>query len=136
MSGVRENVMGGALFLNYPQSLGDEHSFSALISINVNASLVVVSAWLLLRTTAAGLISPLHIKIYPPSLWDNGYIWWAGVECERLSWGSLFLDYLQSLGDEHSFSALISITVKILLLSSPHGSCCEPPRRSSSHPCI
>ena len=51
------------------------------------------------------------IKIYPPSLWDNGYIWWAGVECERLSWGALFLDYLQSLGDEHSFSALISIVV-------------------------
>ena len=85
--GMREIVMGSSLFLDYLQSLGGEHSFSALISITVNASLVIVSARLLLRTTAAGLFSPPHIKIYPPSLWDNGYIWWAGVECERLSWG-------------------------------------------------
>ena len=85
----------------------------------MNASLVIVPAWLLLRTTAAVLFSPLHIKIYPPSLWDNGYIWWAGVECERLSWGSLFLDYLQSLGDEHSFSALISIVMNASLVIVP-----------------
>ena len=76
---------GSSLFLDYLQSLGGEHSFSTLISITVNASLVIVSAWLLLRTTAAVLISPLHIKIYPPSLWDNGYIWWAGVDSDHRS---------------------------------------------------
>ena len=74
---------GGSLFLVCLQSLGGEHSFSALISIVVNASLVIASAWLLLRTTAAVLISPLHKKIYPPSLWDNGYIWWAGIILKR-----------------------------------------------------
>ena len=73
--GVRETVGKFSLFLNYLQSLGGEHSFSALISITVNASLVSLSARLLLRTTAAVIISPMHIKIYPPSLWDNGYIW-------------------------------------------------------------
>ena len=80
-----ERLSWGSLFLDYPQSLGDEHSFSALISITVNASLVIVSAQLLLRTTAVVLISPLHIKIYPPSLWDNGYIWWAGVDSDHRS---------------------------------------------------
>ena len=80
-----ERLSWGSLFLDYLQSLGGEHSFSALISIAVNASLVIVSAWLLLRTTAAVLISPLHIKIYPPSLWDNGYIWWAGVDSDHRS---------------------------------------------------
>ena len=81
--GMREIVMEVPLFLDYLQSLGGEHSFSSLISIAVNASLVIVSTWLLLRTTAAVLISPLHIKIYPPSLWDNGYIWWAGIILKR-----------------------------------------------------
>ena len=81
--GVREIVGKFSLFLDYLQSLGGEHSFSALISITVNASLVSLSARLLLRTTAAVIISPLHIKIYPPSLWDNGYIWWAGIILKR-----------------------------------------------------
>lgn len=81
--GVREIVRKFSLFLDYLQSLGGEHSFSALISITVNASLVSLSARLLLRTTAAVIISPLHIKIYPPSLWDNGYIWWAGIILKR-----------------------------------------------------
>ena len=83
--GVREIVGKFSLFLDYLQSLGGEHSFSALISITVNASLVSLSARLLLRTTAAVIISPLHIKIYPPSLWDNGYIWWAGVDSDHRS---------------------------------------------------
>ena len=55
------------------------------LQFGCKASLVIVFAWLLLRTTAVVLISPLHIKIYPPSLWDNGYIWWAGVDSDHRS---------------------------------------------------
>ena len=94
MDKVKDRLMTVLLCYNFLQKKKNKNLFlfSSIIYLTFisrfdkePAYLVSLSAWLLLRTTAAGLISPLHIKIYPPSLWDNGYFWWAGVDSDHRS---------------------------------------------------